>query len=188
VFVAHGGGERQLARARGWQSLLVREGEREHFDHSPEWAAQVHARLLTALNARASRPAAPNASAVHDARLFVVSDGESAAVWPHPGPPAGIATAQEYCFTSDLQRAASDTVTVQPKSHMVNDRNEARFLASAESRGKWFGISKIILTMFTGQGKDVLVAGVPPEIVGILRLTCPDLIVVAPDDVSRRAS
>jgi hypothetical protein len=60
----------------------------------------------------------------------------------------------------------------------VGDRNEARFLASAETGGKWFGVSKIVLTVCTGQGHDALITDVPPPVVDVLRLTCPELLVV----------
>ena len=41
VFGSWGAEAHQLARARGWQQLPQRSGERAHFDHSPEWAAEM---------------------------------------------------------------------------------------------------------------------------------------------------
>ena len=60
----------------------------------------------------------------------------------------------------------------------MNDRNEGRFLASAESDGKWFGLSKVVLTLCTSQGKDARLTGVPPAVLRVLQLTCPGLVVV----------
>jgi hypothetical protein len=52
------------------------------------------------------------------------------------------------------------------------DRNEGRFLASAEVDGKWFGISKAVLTERIAQGHDVVLRNVPQTVIEILRLTC----------------
>ena len=93
--------------------------------------------------------------------------------------PDGIVAAQEHCLTSDLKRAVSTGATAFPKSQIVNDRNEGRFLASAETDGKWFGVSKIILTVCTSRGKDALITDVPAPVLDVLRLTCPGLLVVA---------
>ena len=99
-----------------------------------------------------------------DARLFL----ESA--------PEGTVLAQEQCVTSDFQRALSTGATAFPRGQIAIDRNEGRFLASAELDGKWFGISKVVLTLYTGQGKDALITGVPPPVADTLRLTCPGLV------------
>ena len=76
-----------------------------------------------------------------------------------------------------LPRALSTGATAFPRGRFVNDRNEGRFLASAESGGKWFGLSKVVLTLCTSQGKDALLTGVPPAVVDVLHLTCPGLVV-----------
>ena len=59
------------------------------------------------------------------------------------------------------------------------DRNEGLFIASADVDGKWFEISKVILTLCTSHGQDALLTGVPPLAVERLRLTCPGLVLVA---------
>jgi len=82
-------------------------------------------------------------------------------------------------LTSDLERALSSGATAFPKSQIVSDRNEGRFLASAEADGKWFGVSKIVLTVCTSRGKDALITDVPAAVLDVLRLTCPGLLVVA---------
>jgi hypothetical protein len=96
--------------------------------------------------------------------------------------PAGtlpdVVAAQEHCVTSDVPRALETGATAFPRSQILLDRNEGRFLASAEADGKWFGMSKVILTVCTSQGKDALVTDVPEPVVEVLRLTCQGLLVV----------
>ena len=124
----------------------------------------MFARTTDALSARARYKDRANASDVPDARLFV------------DAAPDGTALAQEHCVTSDHAWALSSGATAFPRGQILIDRNEGRFLASAESGGKWFGIAKVVLTLFTSQGRDALVTGVPPPVVETLRLTCPGLV------------
>jgi hypothetical protein len=163
------------ARADGWRTLPGRDAEREHFEHSIEWADQIFQRLMRALEARAE----PHASNLLTGRLFVVPQPFSLESLPAGFLPAGVVRAEEHSVTSDLTRAFSSGATAFPRSQVLTDRNEGRFLASAESDGKWFGVSKVVLTVCTSQGKDALITGVPPAVVEILRLTCPGLVTVA---------
>ena len=149
--------DRKRARAECW-----RDG------YSDAWAAQMFDRTIQALRARARHKDRANASAVPNARLFLDSA------------PDGAVPAQEHCVTSDLQRALATGATAFPKGQIVRDRNEGRFLASASEDGKWFGISKAILTLCTSQGQNALVAGVPAAVVDRLRLTCPELVAAYP--------
>jgi hypothetical protein len=159
--------ESKRARAEGWKARQTTEGARNPVDYSAGWAAQMFDRTMRALAARARHKDRANASGVPDARLFI----ESA--------PEGTVRAQEHCVTSDLQRALATGATAFPKGQILRDRNEGRFLASADEDGKWFGISKVILTLCTSQGEDALLTGVPPSVVDTLRLTCPELAVMA---------
>jgi hypothetical protein len=159
--------DNKRARTEGWKMRQEREGARNLIDYSPDWAAQMFERTTSALRARARHKDRANASEVPTARLFV----EAA--------PEGTVVAQEHCVTSDLQRALATGATAFPKGQIVVDRNEGRFLASANENGKWFGISKVILTLRTSQGQDALLTGVPPSVVDTLRLTCPGLVVMA---------
>jgi hypothetical protein len=167
MFHSHGNLESKRARADGWKTWRDPEGARNHVDYSDAWAAQLFERTTSALGARARHRDRPNASQIPDARLFI----ESA--------PEGTIRAQEHCLTSDLQLALATGATAFPRGQIVNDRNEGRFLASADVDGKWFGISKVILTLCTSRGQDALLTGVPPLVVDRLRLTCPDLLMLA---------
>jgi hypothetical protein len=55
---------------------------------------------------------------------------------------------------------------------MALDRAEARFLASAEIDGQWFGVSKLLLTMLLAQGRDAVLTDIPAPLVEMLRLVC----------------
>jgi hypothetical protein len=154
----------------------MRPGEREHFDHSPEWAERMWVRVVDALGARARHETKSNASGLPDGRLFVVPDARPADPGSAGSLPNGIVSAEEHCYTSDLPRALSSSMTGVPRKHLLADRNEGRFLASVECEGKWFGISKVILSVITSQGQDALVTDVPAAAIEVLRLTCPELV------------
>ena len=176
MFISRGSLEHKRARAEGWKRLPQREGEQEHFAHASEWAEAMFSRTTSALGVRARYKDRANASDVPRARLVIVP--ETTAVESTPAIADGIVVAQEHCVTSDLQRALSTGATAFPRGRIVSDRNEGRFLASAESGGQWFGLSKVVLTLCTSQGKDALLVGVPPAVVNVLQLTCPGLVVM----------
>jgi hypothetical protein len=178
TFVSRGRLEDKRARANGWEKLPGRQGEREHFEHSTGWAQQVFDRTRAALEARRLHKRRPDASKLPAGRLFVIRRGPASESPPERVLREGLVSAQDYCLTSDLQRALSTGATAFPKSQILNDRKEGRFLASAETDGKWFGVSKVILTRCVREGRQAFIADVPPEVVDVLRLTCPLLITV----------
>jgi hypothetical protein len=45
--------------------------------------------------------------------------------------------------------------------------------------GAWFCVSKAPLAIYTSQGRDALISDVPPAVIDVLRLVCPELVVVA---------
>jgi hypothetical protein len=174
MFVSLGALEQKRARAKAWEALPTQAGERAHFDHSSEAAAESFALLTHALDARARAGQAPTASAGARARLFVAAESTGS---PVAGTvPADVVRADEYVLTSDSGRPAA---ALCPKNQIQEDRNEGRFLASVESHGEWVAVSKVILTWLTSQGKDALISDVPDEAVEVLRLTCPGLLVVS---------
>ena len=91
-------------------------------------------------------------------------------------------SAQEHVVTSDIQRALETGATAFPKSHLLADRQEGRYLASVEQDGKWFAVSKVVLTACLARGRDAVIAGVPASLVDRLRLTCPGLVTIQSAD------
>jgi hypothetical protein len=164
MFVSRGDLENKLARAKQWEALPQRPGERAHFDHSEEAAAQSHARVIAALGARASHPALPNASDRRNARVFVAS-----------GPPDAVRV-DDCCATSDPALARPEGPLLYSRNQLIVDRSEGRYLASTRSGDEWFGISKVILTSFTSQGTDVVISAVPEAAIDVLQLTCPEIV------------
>ncbi len=179
-FTSEGQTESKALRSSAWAKLQTPGGGREHFDHSLAWAREVLQRTVDALQARAGHPDALNASGHRGARLFVIPDSVSRESVPAELLPDGIVSAQEHCVTSDLQRALASGATAFPKSQILLDRKEGRFLASAEADGKWFGVSKVLLTACICQGKDAVISDVPDQVIELLRLTCPELLSVVP--------
>lgn len=182
LFVSRGRLEEKQSQAHEWERLPKREGEPDPFEHSTEWAAQMYARLVGALEARAARPAEPNASRSGKSCLYVVRRGV-AIDSPSDGVlPAGIVSAQEHCLTSDVTRAPLTGATSLPADRLLAERAEGRLLACVHSEGAWFGISKVPLTLCTSQGIDALMTDVPPGVIDVLRRVCPDLLVVVRED------
>jgi hypothetical protein len=179
LFISRGRLEEKLIQAQEWQRLPKGEGERDAFEHSAEWAAQMFARMLKALNARAGRGTTLNASSTPDARLYAVPRGVPLESLGDGALPAGIVSAQEHCLTSDPTWARETGATVLSRNRLAADRAEGRFLASAHVDGEWFGVSKAVLTIYMSQGQDAIIRDVPPAVIEILRLVCPELVVVA---------
>ena len=180
TFISVGQLEQKRAQAHEWQCLAKAEGEHEAFEHSTEWAAAMFARMMSGLDARAARPAEPNASAFPASRLYVVPRGATIDSWPEGRLPAGIVSAQEHCLTSDVTRARATAATALSSRRLSADRAEGRFLASVEADGAWFAVSKALLTICTSQGKDALICDVPPGVIAMLRLTCQELLILPP--------
>ena len=175
--------EEKRTQADEWQRLPKREGERDAFEHSSEWAAQMHARLAQALEARAAHPFEPNASSVRKSCLYVVPRGvdvDSLSGVPVAQGFSPVVSAQEHCLTSDVTRARQNGATPLTADRLSADRAEGRLLACVHSEGAWFGVSKVPLSVCTSQGKDALVTDVPSEVIDVLRLVCPELLVVIP--------
>lgn len=178
LFVSRDRLEEKRALAQDWERLPTRKGEPAPFEHSPEWAAQMYARLIEALDARAARPAESNASRCPLSRLYVVPRGVALDSVADGVLPPGIVSAQEHCLTSDGARARMSGATLLPADRLAADRAEGRLLASAQADGAWFGVSKAPLTLFLAHGKNALITDVPQEVIDILRRVCPEMLVV----------
>jgi hypothetical protein len=138
-----------------------------HLD--PAWAQETFARTLASLERRAQNRSRANASGTRSAQIRLLSADD-------PAP----ANAQEYCVTSDVTLALGTGATAFPRGQIAVDREEGRFLASADTNGRWFGVSKIVLSERIARGEDAVLKGVPQGVQDILRLTCPVLIRATP--------
>ena len=156
IFISRGRLDDKLALANRWTKLPTKPGEREHFEHSLDWAGVMFQQLTNALDARARHPDNPNASAIRSARLILLPESTS-------NDPAS-APAQEFLVTSDVAHASTTAATLLPRSQILSDRQEGRFLASCELNSHWFGISKVMLTVHTSHGRDAVIAHVPPAL------------------------
>jgi hypothetical protein len=160
--------------AAGWADLPNWHGH-QPIEYSADWADVMFERTMRGLHARAMNPA-PNASSVATGRLFVVPETLSTEDLPAGFLPEGIVPAQEHLVTSDVAHALASGATAFPRSQIASDRREGRFLASAELGGRWFGVSKVVLTACIGQGKDALITGAPAPLLDVLRLTCGEIV------------
>jgi hypothetical protein len=181
MFTSTGRLEEKRSQADEWERLAKAQGERAPFEHSSGWAAQMFARTTAALEARAARPAEANASRFRKACLYVVPRATTVESVSEAGLPDGIVSAQEHCLTSDVARARLTGATALPADRLIADRAEGRLLACVHSEGGWFGVSKIALTLYTSQGTDALITGVPPEVIDVLRVVCPEILVALPN-------
>jgi hypothetical protein len=182
MFASRGQLEEKHAQAHDWERLPKREGEPNPFEHSTEWAHLMFARLAVALETRAECPAEPNASNFRKPCLYAVPRGVAVDSLSDGDLPTGIVAAQQHCLTSDVTRARSSGATAMPADRMAADRAEGRLLACAHADGAWFGVSKVPLTLFASQGKDALITDVPAGVIEVLRLVCPDFVVVVRED------
>jgi hypothetical protein len=179
LFVTRVDAETILTYLGQWERSSARGGTRERFEYSREWAGRVFQRTVDALDLRMQSSQA-NAANLPSARVFVVTRDQKvgSSVYALPD---GIVSAQDHCVSSDVNRALAKGTSAFPRSQILADRNEGRFLGSADIDGKWFGVSKTILSEVIGRGFDALIVDVPEQIVAVLRVTCPGLIVVVGD-------
>jgi len=176
TFASRGSLELKLVRAEALAALPKRAGEQDHFLHSAAFAAQISARLIAALDARSMRKPDANASQHLGARIYVSAESEQIAR-SSAGLTSDVASANEYCFASSLSRNRRKGWASLSVEQILTDRNEGRYLASAECDGEWCAISKFILTLFICQGRDVLLSDVPTNLIEMLGLTCHGFIV-----------
>lgn len=178
VFESRSRLDDKLTRAQGWGHLPRRPGEHEHFSHSDHWAARMFASVVDALDARLRRPTQPNVSPYPSTRVFVAAAGMVGDANRTD------ARSDAFCLVTDPQRARGTAATVCTEAALLADRDEARLLASVRSDGQWFGVSKVLLTLALGQGRDAVLTDPPAAVVDVLQLTCPGLIASGEPQVS----
>ena len=68
------------------------------------------------------------------------------------------------------------------QTQLLNSRNEGEFLLSYQTPGGWVAITKDVLTEVTGAGRDAKIVGLPGVAAGVLKLMCPNLVMI-PENV-----
>ena len=87
-----------------------------------------------------------------------------------------------YIGSSDMQIVAAHKADSYDEPHLLSDRREGKFVLSYKTPGGWVAITKAILTEVLGAGRDVKIVGLPPVAVGVLKLMCPNLVIL-PENV-----
>ena len=78
-----------------------------------------------------------------------------------------------------MQMVAAHAADYCDEPTLLSDRREGKCLLSYQTPGGWVAMTKAVLTEVFGAGRDVKIVGLPPVAVGVLKLMCPDLVVLA---------
>ena len=73
---------------------------------------------------------------------------------------------------------AAEKAVACDEPRLLSDRREGKYVVSYQTPDGWAAITKDILTDVLGAGRDVKIVGLPLEAVGVLKLMCPDLVVL----------
>ena len=173
VFVGGEADSGKLAWVSGWRKLphLKPEVTRQ-FEYPQQFAEEIFDRIERALRTRVSGEEAN--AVVKTGRLFVVAaddphgDSETSTI---PDLPV------RYIGSSDKEIVAAHKADSSGETHLLSDRREGRCVLSYKTPGGWVAITKAILTEVLGAGRDVKIVGLPAEAVGVLKLTCRNLII-----------
>ena len=77
-----------------------------------------------------------------------------------------------------MQIVAAHKADSYDQTHLLHSRLEGEFVLSYKTSGGWVAITKAILTEVLGTGRDVKIVGLPPVAVGVLKLMCPNLVIL----------
>ncbi len=178
VFVDGEANADKLAWVSGWRKLPHIDPEvAKQFDYPQQFAEDIFDRLEHALRRRVSDGEAN--AAVQTGRLFILPeedlqvDSKASLI---PDLPV------QYFRSSDMQIVAAHKADSYDQTQLLRGRLEGEFVLSYETSGGWVAITKDILTEVLGAGRDVKIVGLPRVAVGVLRLMCPNLVIV-PENV-----
>jgi hypothetical protein len=172
VFV--GGDAAKLAWISGWRKLPhVPREVAKLFEYPQQFAEEVFERIERALR---KRVAGETVATAQNGRLFVVT-GED----PEPssiGSPVP-ELSRQFVLSSDRQVVSANDASACDQSQLSRSRLEGEFIVSYETPGGWVGISKDLLTDVLGSGRDAKLAGLPRAAADVLKLMCPELVVLS---------
>src|SRR5262249_55670448 len=89
----------------------------------------------------------------------------------------------QYIRSSDMQIVAAHKADSYDQTHLLHGRLEGEFVISYKTSGGWVAITKDILTEVLGAGASEEDGGLPRAAVGVLgvgvlRLMCPNLVIL----------
>jgi len=174
VFVDGDAGTAKLAWVTSWRKLphLTREVERQ-FDYPQQFAEDIFDRIEHALQRAVSDS---EANAVDQSgRLFILSaddpqaDSNAALIPDLP---------LRYIGSSDRSLVAAHKADYCDERQLLSDRREGKCLVSYETSSGWVAITKAVLTEVLEAGRDVKIVGLPRGAVGVLKLMCPNVVIL----------
>jgi hypothetical protein len=145
------------------------------FEYPQRFAEEIFARIEHALRRRVS-DGEPSA-AVQIGRLFILAEDDlqtDSKMSVIPDLP------MQYVRSSDMQIVAAHKADSCEQADLLHSRLEGEFVLSYKTSGGWVAITKDILTEVLGAGRDVKIVGLPRAVVGVLRLMCPNLVILGP--------
>jgi hypothetical protein len=77
-----------------------------------------------------------------------------------------------------MEIVAAHKAVFYDQTDLLRGRVEGEFVVSYETSGGWVAITKDILTEVLGAGRDAKIVGLPCVAAGVLKLMCPDLVVL----------
>jgi hypothetical protein len=158
----------KLAWVSGWRKLPhIKPEVAKLFEYPRQFAEDIFTRIEHALRRRVSD--AETNGAVQTGRLFIV---------PGDDLQADSADPVQYIRSSDVQMVAAQKAGSYDQTQLLHGRLEGEFVLSYKTPGGWVAVTKDILTEVLGAGRDLKIVGLPPAAAGVLRLMCPDLVVL----------
>jgi hypothetical protein len=164
----------KLAWVSGWRKLPhVKQEVAKLFEYPQQFAEDIFARIEHALRKRVSDGDAN--AVVQTGRLFILpgddlqADSKASLI---PDLPV------QYVQSSDMQIVAARKADSHDQTNLLLGRLEGEFVLSYRTSGGWVAITKDILTEVLGAGRDVKIVGLPPVAAEVLRLMCPNMVIL----------
>jgi hypothetical protein len=169
-----GGEADKLAWVSGWRKLPhITPEVAKLFEYPQQFAEDISARIEHALERRVSDGEAN--AAVQTGRLFILPEDDL----PADSKVSGIPDLPvQYIRSSDMQIVAAHKADSFDQTELLNGRLEGEFVVSYKTSGGWVAITKDILTEVLGAGRDVKIARLPRVAGEVLKLMCPNLVIL----------
>jgi hypothetical protein len=168
----------KLAWVSGWRKLPhIKREMAKLFEYPQQFAEDIFARIEHALSRRVSGCSSDGEAdaAVQSGRLFILPEDDLQVDSKVPLVPD---LPVRYIRSSDMEIVAAHRADLYDQTDLLHERLEGEFVLSYETSGGWVAITKDILTEVLGAGRDVKFAGLPPVAAGVLRLMCPNLVIL----------